>query len=662
MSRLLTLLLCGFLALGLTLAGPGQVRAQETAGAALAQAMTHMREGNWAAALITARGDGPLAVDVILWHALRAGRGDAQEVQDFIARRPDWPGMDYLREKSEVVMAEASAEQIEAFFADHQPQSGAGALALARVHMAKGEEGLAQANIVLAWRTLSLSGDERRAFVENWGEILAPHHVARLDMALWNGWSQNAVAMLPYVPDGWKALAEARLALRADAGGVDTLIEKVPPDLQGNAGLAFERFMWRVRKRRTDDAIELLRERSQTLVGLGEPWAWARERRDLTRRKMQDGDYALAYEIASRHYLVEGSDYADLEWLSGFLALRFLDRPELAVTHFKNFSDAVWTPISVGRGGYWLGRAYEAMGDAEAAKAAYAEGAEYQTSFYGLLAAERGGIAPDPRLSGEESFADWKQATFTKSSVFEAAVLLLAAGEMDLAERFFTHLAEGLDREGIGQLGQMLAEVNQPHIQVMLGKRAATMGLEIPGPYYALHPKVVATDYPIPKEMVLAIARRESEFNPRVISGAGARGFMQLMPGTAQEVAQQLGIEYSSERLLDDPAYNATLGSTYLAGLSEDFDGNVVMMAAGYNAGPSRPRRWMDLFGDPRTGAVDIIDWIELIPFDETRNYVMRVAESLPVYRARLGLNPHPVPFSEELTGSTLRRLASVGE
>ncbi|EBA08221.1 lytic transglycosylase domain-containing protein [Sagittula stellata] len=646
MSRLLAVLL---------LICTSMAAAAQESGQALAKAMQSMRTGNWAAAQIEARGDGQIAVDVILWHALRSGRGDSEEVMDFIARNPDWPGMDYLREKSEPIMAdEATNAQIQHFFSDHQPQSGAGALALARVHMTEGDEGLAQADIVLAWRTLSLTSDERRAFLSTWGEILKPHHIARLDMALWNGWSQNATAMLPFADDGWRALAEARMGLRAAVGNVDSLIARVPPELADNAGLAYERFLWRVRKGRRDEAIELLKERSTSLAGLGEPWAWANERVDLARLRMRAGAYDEAYEIASRHYLVEGSEFAELEWLSGYLAMQFLGRADLAVQHFRNFREAVWTPISVGRAGYWLGRALEATGDAEGAQAAYTEGAAFQTSFYGLLAAERGGIPVNPLLSGDEDFPDWREAGFAKSTVFQAGILLLAAGEIDLGERFLTHLAESQDRTGMGQMGDMLAEMKRPHIQVMLGKRAAQYGIELAGPYYALHPDVVGTEYPVPKELVLAIARRESEFDPGVISGAGARGFMQLMPGTAREVASKVGEPYDAARLLSDPAYNATLGSTYLAGLADTFDGNVVMMAAGYNAGPSRPLRWMAEFGDPRTGAVDVIDWIEFIPFDETRNYVMRVAESLPVYRARLGKEPLPVPFSEELVGASM--------
>ncbi|WP_136439763.1 lytic transglycosylase domain-containing protein [Pacificoceanicola onchidii] len=646
MSRLLAILIVLFI--------PFSAMADRS-GQALARAMEAMRDGNWAKARIEARGDGQAAVDVVLWHALRAGRGDPVEVQDFIARNPDWPGMAYLKEKSEVVMSEASLSEIRAFFADHVPQTGAGALALARAHQAEGEDGIAAADIVLAWRTLSLSGDERRAFLSNWKTVLKDHHTARLDMALWKGWSSNAGAMVPLVEDGWRKLAEARLALRNNDGGVDGKITAVPTALADHPGLAFERFLWRVRKNRDKDAIALLLERSISAEALGEPWAWARARRDLARERMRDGAVLEAYRIASTHYLVEGSDFADLEWLSGYLALRFLDRADLAEVHFKRFREAIWTPISVGRAGYWQGRAFEAQGKMAEAAAAYAEGAEFQTSFYGLLAAERAGIAPNPALAGTEEFPDWRQADFTKTAVFDAAILLLAAGETSLGERFLTHIAEGLDRTGMGQMGKMLEDLNRPHIQVMLGKRAAKFGIELPGPYYALHPKITGPEFPVPKELVLSIARRESEFDPVVISGAGARGFMQLMPGTARDVSGWLGLEYSLDRLLTDPSYNATLGAAYLANLAERFDGNAVMMAAGYNAGPGRPIRWMERFGDPRKGEVDVIDWIEFIPFDETRNYVMRVTESLPVYRARLGKSPHPVPFSEELTGKTLQ-------
>ncbi|MCC1492197.1 lytic transglycosylase domain-containing protein [Cognatishimia sp. F0-27] len=637
-------------------ATPAAARTEIAASAAEAvgQAMDSLRAGNWAQARSQARTAGPVALDIVLWHELRAGRGDTAEVLDFVARNPDWPGMPYLRQQSEEAVAEASNAAIRTFFEAQPPRTGEGALALARAFMADGEEGAAIAEAVIAWRTLSLDQETRSGFLRDFTGFLDEHHTARLDMALWNGWELNARAMLPLVDDGWKALAEARLGLRDQVGGVDTLIEAVPDALSDHPGLAYERFLWRYRKGRLNDAITLLLERSTSAQALGEPERWARARRDLARDVMRDGDVALAYRIASSHYLTAGSNYADLEWLSGYIALRFLNDPALAVEHFTRFRAAVWSPISVGRGGYWLGRAQAALGNLDAAQAAFEDGAQYQTSFYGLLAAEAGRIPPSPTLAGTETFPDWRTADFTDTTVFNAALLLLAANEISLAERFLTHLAESLDRTGIGQIGAMLEEMNQPHLQVMLGKRAATMGIEIPGPYYALHPVIVANDYPVDKALVHAIARRESEFDPVVQSGVGARGFMQLMPGTARDVSGWLDLDYSREKLITDPSYNAVLGSEYLAYLARRFDANVVMMAAGYNAGPGRPPQWIARFGDPVNGSVDMIDWIEFIPFDETRNYVMRVAESLPVYRARLGRDPLPIPFSEELRGATL--------
>lgn len=619
----------------------------------LARAMDLMRDGNWAAAQIEARADGQAALDVILWHYLRAGQGDARQVQDFLARNPDWPGLPYLREKSEAAMTAAPHEAVRAFFADTPPETGAGALSLARAHLASGDAGAANAGLVLAWRTLRLTSEEQRAFLDAHSDLLKPHHEARLDMALWKGWTTDAKAMMPLVNEDHRALAEARIGLRNNEGNVDALIAAVPAALADAPGLAYERFYWRLRKGRMEDAVTLLLERSASVDDLGEPWAWARHRADLAREEMRDGNHARAYRIAAEHGLTEGSDYAELEWLAGYLSLRFLDAPERALAHFKHLRRAVDTPISLGRAGYWIGRAHESLGDTQAAKEAYGFGARYQTSFYGLLAAEKLGAAPAADLAGKESFRDWQAAEFVKSSVFDAAVMLLASGELSLAERFFTHLAESLDRTQIGQMGAFLEELGQSHIQVMLGKRAARYGMELPGPYYALHP-VASQDHPVPTELVLAIARRESEFDPNVVSPVGARGLMQVMPRTAKEVAGWLDISYEEDRLLDDPEYNARLGAAYLAHLARKFEGNAVMIAAGYNAGPSRPERWMRERGDPRAGAADIVDWIEHIPFDETRNYVMRVTESLPVYRARLGKPPHPVPFSEELAGSTL--------
>ncbi|MFC3612161.1 lytic transglycosylase domain-containing protein [Lutimaribacter marinistellae] len=627
----------------------------------LRRGLAEMRAGDWNAALSQSGARGSVTRDVIVWHWLRQGFGTDGDVLVFLERRPDWPGLDWLRLKSEPSFTNAAPERVLEFYDGHPPETAEGALNYATALLAQGLRGDAEAEIVKAWRTLAMGDGLQASYLENFGELLKPHHVARLDRMLWDGHVVSARRMLPLVDEGRQKLAQARLALHEMVPGVDARIEAVPEELVNSPGLAFARFVWRDRKEFDDSAVDLMLERSVSAESLGEPAAWADARRRLARLTLRNGDPQRAYETASSHFTTpeNGYDYSDLEWLSGFIALRMLDRPEVAARHFERFAASVESPISMGRAGYWMGRAYAAAGDADKAHAAYALGAENQTSFYGLLAAERIGRPFDAELADPPQNAPWREAAFTGSSVFQAGQMLLELGEDHLAERFLTHLVESLDREQALQLGDAVLELGDAHLGVMVAKRAARSGLVIPAAYYPVHP-VAEMPLPMAKEMTLAIARRESEFDPVVISGAGARGLMQVMPATARLVAQELGIlgGHATDRLTADWEYNAKLGANYLAQLAGDLNGNVVMMSAGYNAGPRRPLSWMNRFGDPRSGEIDIIDWIELIPFSETRNYVMRVTESLPVYRARLGKEPLPVPFSQELLGSTLLAFA----
>ena len=620
----------------------------------LASALDAARAGNWDNARALAVRAGAPAPDLVEWQRLRAGIGTLPEAQAFLARNPDWPGLALLRKRTEAQADQASTADVLAFFASDAPQTGPGALAYARALVANGQKTAAADMLARLWPALALDEATFQAFIAAFPTELAPHHIARTDALLWRGDGAEAQRMLPLLPDGWQALARARIALRAERDGVDRLIAAVPAALARDPGLAYDRFHWRIRKGRTDDALQLLLERSASAADLGQPARWAGWRTYLARSLMRDGRAAQAYMAASSHHLPQGSAYAELEWLSGYIALRYLGDAALARDHFQRLRSAVSTPISLGRAGYWIGRAQEALGDPGAARIAYAEGGQYQTSFYGLLAAERAGMPPDPALRGDQRYPDWRQAPFTQTRVFQAAILALNAGQTSLAEQFFIHLAEGLDETGLGQLGHMAQDLSAPHLAVMIGKEAAGRGITLPGPYYALHP-LQEMAMPVPTELALAIARRESEFDPAVVSGAGAQGLMQLMPATAAEMAKKLGLKHDPRQVLADPSYNARLGTAYLAHLAERFDGNVVMMAAAYNAGPSRPERWMQELGDPRQGQLDIVDWIEHLPFNETRNYVMRVSESLPIYRARMGRAPHPVPFSQELVGQTMQ-------
>ena len=628
----------------------------------LGWAMDAMRAGNWQNAAAIAQRDGAVAADVIEWHRLRAGRGDYAEVTAFLDRRPDWPGEAHLRSKSEDAVIDAGQPAVLSFFAATPPQTPRGVLAYAQTKAARGEHGEAEAGIVLAWRTMWLSDRSHALFLAAHSDLLEQHHTARLSNMLWQGAIIDARRMLDLVPDGPKTLGLARISLQNLNENVNGLINAVPENLRGDAGLQYDRFTWRARKGNSASAKQLLRDQSTSVDALGRPQAWSNRRRSLARDEMRDGDPKLAYQLASRHFLTTGSAYADLEWLSGYIALRKLNDPATALGHFLRFDKAILSPISKGRAGYWIGRAYDALDDPTQADQAYINAAQHQTSFYGLLAAERAGLAFDFDLVADDPLPDWRGSDMAKSPLFEAGLLLQASGELDVAERFWTHYAESLELYQAGQLGRAAIDVSQPHLAVMIGKRLAQRAIVLPEPYYALHP-IAYRNLPMAPEMVLAIARRESEFDPKVQSGVGARGLMQIMPETAKEVAAGLGRsdEHTTFRLISDPEYNANLGAAFLSTLAGRFDGNVVMMSAAYNAGPSRPIRWAEMYGDPR-GQMDVVDWIEHIPFRETRNYVMRVTESLPVYRARLGKTPLPIGFTEELKGSTLLAFAPKGE
>ncbi len=616
---------------------PPAMRPQARPGAsrALSAAMILVRRGSWDAAATAAARAGPLAQDIVEWHRLRAGRGDFDDAREFVRRNPDWPGLAYLGRRMEgaLPMAGRSADVV-AFLEDAPPQTGDGVLALARAHVALGDATAAARVVARAWTALPLGDRSEARLLALAPEAMTPLHAARLDAMLWQGETAAAERQLARVEDaGTVAVARARLALRS-GDGVTAAMERVPAALAEDPGLSHDRFVWRMDRGRRADAMDFMIGRSASAATLGRPERWARARRSLAREAMRDGDHARAYAAASTHGLSAGSDFADLEWLSGYLALRFLDDPDAAVRHFRAFRAAVGTPISLGRAGYWEGRALEAAGDAEGAAAAYAFGAEWQTTFYGQLAAQAGGLPADPALAGLAP-APALPASVTQSSVLRAALLLHGAGERDLAERFLVHLGESLDGPLNAALADLASDVGGPHLALMIAKGASRRGIELPRSLYPVV-DLGPTDPSVAPELALAIARRESEFDPTVVSGAGARGLMQLMPGTAQDMARAVGLPYSAARLLSDPAYNATLGTAYLALLERRFGANPVLVSVGYNAGPSRAAAWMADGGDPRDPAVDVVDWIEHIPFDETRNYVMRVAESLPVYRARL--------------------------
>lgn len=608
---------------------------------------------DWAAATAAVAGVGGLAADLVEWQRLRGGDDAARlgDYEAFLARRPDWPGLRLVKEKGEEAVARSSdPARVIAYFGSDKPRTGAGAVALVSALMASGRPGEAEAEAHRAWALLAFTEAEEQALLGLQGPAMDVAHEVRLDNLLWDGKRvPEALRMLPRVSPAWQALAKARMGLRADKSGATALIEAVPDSLAQDPGLAYERFLWRMRRENYPDAAALMLERSASLASLGRPELWAERRALLSRWLMRNGDPQMAYQAATQHQLGDGDGFVDLEFLAGFIALRKLGHADTALQHFSRLKAAVRTPISLSRADYWMARALEAKGDAAGAKTAFQAAAQYQSAYYGQLAAEKLGLTLDPALvTAGEPQRGYKTAPFANSSVLEAARLMSKIGERAQAKRFFLHLAEGQDRAGLESLSDLALLLDEPHIALVVAKQAAEKGWILPRAYYPV-PAMVPEGLSVSRALALAISRRESEFDPAARSSANAMGLMQLLPETAERMAKGLGLPHSTGQLTTDPAHNATLGAAYLAKMIEEFGPSVALIASGYNAGPGRPRKWMAEFGDPRTG--DPVDWVETIPFAETRTYVMRVSESLVIYRQRLKGVPSLIRITSELTG-----------
>lgn len=604
---------------------------------------------DWDAATALAIDADPVTASVVTWLRLRAGEAEFAAYRNFLANHPGWPGLDRLRAAAERVIAKGhDAGEVIAFFAENAPQTGEGAVRLAEALMTSGRIDDAKAALRTAWINLRLSEDGHDAMVTAFGDLLTPYHMARVDELMWRSRRTEAERMLPLLTEEQAAYTAARIGYAAGTRNMQPLVDKVPANLRLDPGFAYDRFSWLASRGDWTEAVRMLKERSTSGAALGEPFRWSGYRRILARWEMREGRAQSAYDLAARHYLSDGSSYADLEWVAGYVALTYLGDPTVALDHFENGLRASSGPISLSRMQYWIGRAQAVLNNAEAAADAYAAAAEHQTAFYGLLASEKLGRPMDAALAGGP--VAWQDPPVFDDEVTQAALILLAGGERGAAFTFFAALGRSLNAEALAALGAYLNEIDEQRYTLLLGKAAVARGILIPEIYFPIH-DMAEMDLPVDPALSLSIARRESEFNASIGSPVGALGLMQLMPATAEEVAGNLGLPYARARLTNDWRYNATLGAEYLRFLTEEFGPTPVMIAAGYNAGPSRPKAWMDERGDPRLREMDVIDWIEHIPFRETRNYVMRVTESIPVYQARLTGRTGPVRFTDLLLG-----------
>ncbi len=569
-----------------------------------------------------------------------------EEMAAFLTENPDWPGLRGVRMIAEQkIPANAAAEQIARWFNAYPALTSAGFYHHMDALQAMGSARVARTLIRNKWIETNFSKNDLLAFRSRYGSLLtAKDHWARLDRLLWEEDSSAARQMYPYVTAGHKALAEARLSLAAGNRGASKLLEKVPASLQNDAGLLYERLRWRRLRNDTNGTIEILFKAPANLV---RPEEWWKERHIIVRRLMEKKNFSLAYKLTAAHGLTPGFSYAQAEFLAGWLALRPLKNPALAETHFRHLIEATNFPVSQSRGYYWLGRALEAQGRASETAQAYETAAALDTTFYGQLAIAKLYAHPVLRAAQEPSIPSSVEDRFFKRDLIRAIEKLDELGQKNRAETYFrAALSYATQRVEFALLLDLSYKLQKPYWAVIAAKAANQKNFVLRGAAYPL----LDLDIPAPPEVALthALIRQESQFQTDAGSAAGARGLMQLMPATAKEVAKKLGIHYAPHKL-HDPDYNLRLGTSFIQRQIEAFDGSYVLALAGYNAGPRRVREWMNTFGDPHAPSVDSVDWIELIPIYETRNYVQRIIENLQFYRARLNGGEAPLLILQDL-------------
>ncbi len=595
--------------------------------------------GRWSRAYALAgQGNGRVLAKAVDWIRFTTAGEPAsfEEIATFIDQNPDWPEMKTLRTNAEAkINASVPVHRVIDWLGRHEPVTPNGAIWLASSYLSIGEKKLAQRVVRRAWLEMNFSSSLERHFYRRFRRMLrAADHVARLDRVLWRGRTWEARRLLRRVNAADRIVAVARIRLRRYRGGVDWAIRRMAPERMNDLGFVYERLKWRRRKGRDAEAIALLQGLPKVL-----PHAklWWRERGTLARRALRKGNITEAYRLASSHHQTAGAGFADAEWLSGWIALRFLQDSKTAARHFERLWFKVRYPVSRSRAAYWAGRAADAEGNAAKAQNWYAKAGQFFTTFYGQLALGRStnpSSAPlPPAPNGQQAAA----ITYLGRDVVRAAKLIAASPDRDHFKAFIKHLSRNAKTPAEYAMAAAIAQrAARPEIALKAAKRALRDNVYLIAAGWPREP-LPRNRRGLEDALVLALLRQESAFDSQALSWAGARGLMQLMPATAKRVAQRLNLPFSRKKLMADQQYNLTIGTAYLSGVVASFGGSYVLGLTAYNAGPSRARRWLRRHGDFRSGAVDAVDWIEMIPFDETRNYVQRVIENLQVYRAIFG-------------------------
>ncbi len=617
---------------------------------------------------IAARGKSAVGNTLVTWLWLTRSGTNAgiKDYIEFLDRHPGWPKRWTMKRDLEQLLAsDPDNGMVTAWFADHAPATGRGMVRYGEALVAANSKIDKEKGIALIRRGFMVGlftrAEETAILRRDRKELRTADVVTRLKRLIWFGHDDEAKRLLLLVPPADRALAEARLALSEMRPGVEWYLARVPARLRNDPGLIFDRARWRRRMGLDDGAAVLL---ESPAVGRDYPYFWWRESDIEARRQLAEGNVTRAYRLALHHGKIDGASLAESEWLAGWIMLRFLDNKVAALDHFHRFLSIVHTPISRARGAYWYARTEAALGNATAAQHWYKVAATYPTTFYGQMATlslgHRGQlklpVADPPSVDDTKSFA--------RNDLVQAATILAASGHPNLIDPFIAVLCRGMKTTAEAEeIARLATQLGRPDLAVNVAKHAAEHDIYLLRYDFPLMPRLIRTRGLDNPDLILAVSRQESAFKPTARSPAGALGIMQLMPTTARETAREMHVPFRLHLLTADPAYNVRLGSHYLDRLIRKYDGDYVLALAAYDAGDHNVAKWIGAWGNPRRPGVDVLDWIELIPFAETRNYIERVMEGLEVYRAlRHPGSPVLKTLAEDLQGRPLAPARAVTE
>ncbi|MEZ5820024.1 MAG: lytic transglycosylase domain-containing protein [Xanthobacteraceae bacterium] len=584
----------------------------------------------------------PVARKLGEWLILRSDNNNVtvERYRAFLTANPSWPSQSFLRRRLEAALWDDKREDaaVWSWFENESPISAKGRLALAKTMIARGDRTNATRLVRQAWRNDSMSEDTELSALDMFGALLnSGDHRARMDALLYGNESEAAgMRAARRLGSGHVALAKARIAANHKGGNLKALLNAVPRELHADPGYLLARIQMLRRDDKFAEAAQLMLSAPKDPARLHNLNEWWIERRLLARKMIDTNEFRTAYLIARDSALPSRDIYkTEQEFTAGWIALRFLNDPALAAQHFARIGVGSVNPTALARAGYWQGRAAEAAGRAQEARAAYTRAAEQSTSYYGQLARAKLGL-PQIELNSAPAA---RSRSPERLEIVRAAQLLYEIDEGALAIPLLADMGENGDPDALVGLGEITGRHGDARGMLLMGKAALNRGL--PFDFYAYPvngiPSFRQIGPEVEKSIVYAIARQESAFNPSVVSPAKAYGLMQVTPDAARYVCKRHGATYDLGRLKNDPVYNVTLGAAELGGLLEDYRGSYIMTFAAYNAGRGSVKKWVERYGDPRDPKVDAVDWVELIPFSETRNYVQRILENLQVYRARFG-------------------------